>query len=114
MNPDKFLPLIVKAANLAADTCRRAFIGCVAVRKDGAIVASRNSSIWPPIPYPLAHAEARALRKAGAGAIVFVGRIRKDGSIGLAKPCSRCYQALKHHDVRRVYYTVSDNQWAVL
>lgn len=60
------------------------------------------------------HAEMMALLKArsldidfGKSAL-FVCRIRKDGSIGMAKPCEACSEMIKTMGVRDIYYTTND------
>ena len=82
-------------------------VGAVAIRRDGAVVQSRNGSAQEPIPE--AHAEFRVLRKAGRGAIVYVARVRKDGSLGLARPCERCQTLIKQLDAE-VYYVTDDGE----
>ncbi len=41
---------------------------------------------------------------------IMVARIRKDNSLGLAKPCASCEEALKYSKIRNVYYTTNDGQ----
>lgn len=87
--------LIERAAEVAQrfnNDVRAHAIGAVAVRRDGAIVSARNGP--SQTPEPCVHAEYRVLRKAGWGAEVFVARMRKDGSLGMAKPCEYCAAAL--------------------
>lgn len=59
------------------------------------------------------HAECRCLRKMGHGGIMFVARVRKDGSVGNAKPCGGCALAARHKGVR-IVYTINDNSWGTL
>jgi cytidine deaminase len=82
---------------------RRFYVGAVAIRKDGAIVTARNELVEIPT-YP-GHAEARLMRKAGYGAIVFVARVLRNGDLALAKPCPRCQSVMRNHGVKKVYYT---------
>jgi len=87
--------LIERAAHVAQrynGDLRAHAIGAIAIRRDGTLVYARNGS--SRMPEPEAHAECRVLRKAGWGAEIFVARMRKDGSIGLAKPCEYCQAAL--------------------
>jgi deoxycytidylate deaminase len=110
-----YLRLASKVANVSIDTCRKAFIGCIAVRKDGAIVSSRNSATRNPTgPAPVSHAERKVLKKSGYGATLYVARVRRDGSIGCAKPCARCRASMRSMGVERVYYTISPDEWAWL
>ena len=59
------------------------------------------------------HAEVDALKNSGEtnGAKIFVARITKGGNIGLAKPCPRCYEAIKESGIKKVYYTTSTGEW---
>lgn len=99
-------------ADLTSDKNRKAFIGAISVRKDGAIVKSRNASIYlPEGKVPSSHAEARVMRKSGFGATVYVSRVKRDGSLAMAKPCSHCMASLKSRGVDMVYWTVSNNEW---
>lgn len=87
---------------------REYLLGAVAIRTDGVIVSSKNgpaNNVFPPC-----HAEARVLRKAGAGAILYVARVRRgDGSWGLAMPCKACMRLIRRRHVVAVYYTVTDD-----
>lgn len=96
------------AAKIATkrDDKRTFKIGAVAIRKDGAIVGARNE--WVNIPAPSGHAEARLMRKAGYGSIVYVARVMANGTFGMAKPCDRCMAILMCRGVKCVYYTTYD------
>jgi deoxycytidylate deaminase len=59
------------------------------------------------------HAEADAIMKLLkeakldrlAGADIHVSRVRKNGSVGMAKPCKHCTALIEAVGIRRVYYT---------
>jgi len=94
-------------------------IGSVAIRNDGALVASCNG---PAILYcenkkrsfPEAHAEIRLSKKIDVGSTVFVVRVRKcDGQYGHAKPCKECRTVLKAKGVKRVYFTIGPTRYGV-
>ena len=56
------------------------------------------------------HAEEAALRKAGSRAknsTMYVFRIKKNGMLGMAKPCSYCQVLIKRHKVRKVIYSIT-------
>ena len=58
------------------------------------------------------HAEEVALKKAGRralGASMYVIRIRKDGSYGMAMPCPKCQKLLEHMGIAKVKW--SDDSW---
>lgn len=103
------LMLAVDAARLDADRKRRAYVGAVGLRPDGAVVRSRNGSAVKVSPH--AHAEARLLRKCGAGSQVFVARVLKSGETAMARPCSRCRAALRARGITFVTYTTGQGSY---
>jgi len=109
----QLLKVAGEVANLSADRMRKSFMGAVAVRRDGVLVYSRNGSTTPfmPTKTPSIHAEQRLLRKTGDGATIYVARLKRDGSFGMAKPCPRCMAGLKARRVEMVYYTISATEW---
>ena len=80
-------------------------VGAAILRDDGAIVVSRNERSQEPCPS--AHAEARALRKAGAKpALVVVARVRKGaGGLAMSRPCADCAAKLRAAGAREVWFT---------
>lgn len=79
-------------------------LGAIALRKDGVYVYSKNSLVQTPSP--TGHAEARILKKAGTGAILWVARVYRDGGWAMAKPCTTCQTLIKNKGVKRVYYPI--------
>lgn len=111
------LHLLEVASQIAmptTDRVRKALIGAIAIRRDGTLVSSRNISTTPHycVKTPSAHAERRLLRKCDYGATVYVSRVRRDGSLAMAKPCSRCMSALRSRGVVMVYWTVNNEEWS--
>lgn len=55
------------------------------------------------------HAELQALLRCKDKQVhtLYVARVLKDGSIGMAKPCAGCVEALKAFGVEKVVYTLS-------
>ncbi len=107
---------LLKIAGEVADPTtqphRKAFLGAVAIRRDGTLVYSRNGiTIRPDQRQPSAHAEARVLRKAGYGSVVYVCRVNRKGEYLLAKPCVSCMNALRSRGVEMVYWSISNNEW---
>ena len=47
------------------------------------------------------------------GATVYVARINKNGKWRMSKPCSMCHEAMKFAGIKKVVYTISDNEWGV-
>ncbi len=76
-------------------------LAAVGIRDDGVVVWSINGQSMGT--NPRCHAEARLLRKLGRGGIVYVARVRKDGSIGCAKPCPHCERLLRSNRTKVVY-----------
>lgn len=81
------------------------------MRSDGVLVIGVNGPARDRMPK--AHAEARLCRKLDYYGDVFVAR-KNLGGFALAKPCPNCEKALRLRRVRRVYYTISDNEYGVL
>jgi tRNA(Arg) A34 adenosine deaminase TadA len=107
-----YLNLAAEVADLTVDIHRKAFVGAVAIRRDGVIVSTRNAGIRNPTERcPAAHAEARLCRKSGMRAIIYVARVRRDGSLALACPCETCFAYLKSMGAEAVYYTISNTEW---
>lgn len=99
---------------------RHFYIGCVGVREDGVVVASKNgatkfSSIVAHYELlPNSHAEGRVLRKLGRNGTLYVARVaRKDGSFAMSRPCRMCQNRIKSAGVKKVYYSISDNQYGL-
>jgi deoxycytidylate deaminase len=54
------------------------------------------------------HAEVSALISADTsvnGGIAYIYRERKDGSLGLARPCNNCYVSLKKAGIKKIVYS---------
>lgn len=106
----KYLDLAIRIAKGGSED-RNYLIGCVSLRTDGAIVVAPNS--WTKEPEPKAHAESRCLNKSGLGATLWVARICRDGQLAMAKPCKKCQALIRNKKVKRVYYTISNNEYGV-
>lgn len=64
---------------------------------------------------PTAHAEARLAKKLDVGSVVYVARVRCDnGKLAMSKPCPHCERILKNRGVKRVTYTIGENEFGVL
>lgn len=48
------------------------------------------------------------------GATIYVARIRRDGSYGLAKPCLTCREFLANVGVKRAYFTQYNGELGVI
>jgi cytidine/deoxycytidylate deaminase-like protein len=108
----QLLTIAGQVADISVDIKRKAFVGAVAIRRDGTMVMSRNGSTpWPNGKSPSCHAEKKCLRKSGYGSTVYVARVKRDGSFALAKPCCHCMPALRAMGVEMVYWTVNNTEW---
>ena len=58
------------------------------------------------------HAEVGAIlgmaREKTTGATMYVARIGKTGELKMSKPCEMCQQVLAHVGVKKVYYSIDD------
>ena len=109
------------AANIARDSTqpkamghsdkKQFLLGAVAIRTDGATVVSTN--ILTQTPHASAHAEARVLKKADQGCVLYVARVLRNGVWALSKPCCNCQKLIRSRRVARVYYTICENEFGV-
>lgn len=97
---------------LSKDDNRHFSLGCLGARSDGKIVTALNS----PSDRQMReiHAEFKLSRKLDVGSIVYISRVLKNNSFAMAKPCFSCEKALRSKGVKKVYYTISDNEFGVL
>ncbi len=98
---------------------RNFWLGCVGIREDGKIVSAKNGSVFSTETdnyqhLPNSHAEGRVLRKLGKGGIIFVSRIHKIGmEYAMSYPCAMCQTRIKAFNVKKVYYTINDEQYGI-
>lgn len=107
--------MLEAAAFLAANTKDRSknfFHGCIVQRDDGAFVRSVNST-FVENKTPPAHAEARALRKAGRGGILWVARVSRDGEWATSRPCPNCSALIINKGIKKVYYTIAPGEYGI-
>lgn len=91
----------------AGDPKRQFLLCSIGIRKDGAVVISRNER--SVCRNPAAHAEARLVRKLGFDApMILVVRILKNGDLAMAKPCPDCERALRAYRVKKIFYTTEN------
>jgi tRNA(Arg) A34 adenosine deaminase TadA len=88
-------------------------LGGIAIRNDGAMVSAVNSISQEPDRR--AHAEYRLAQKIDTGSTIYVARVRLlNGEFAMAKPCHACEKILRSKRVRKIYYTISNNEYGVL
>lgn len=119
----EYLKLAAEKAKPTSDLdyLKNFWLGCVGVRSDGVIVTSKNMGISSPDlhnfkPDPRTHAEGKVCRKMdkyGDG-VLYVARIAKVGEgLAMARPCNYCQPLIKAYNIKRVYYTINNNQYGV-
>lgn len=104
----------IAAATAVSKSDRRAFVlGAIGIRRDGAMVKALNSPT--EAPNRQVHAEKRLCSKLDHGAEVYVCRIRLDTlNFGMARPCDACMKALIHRNVKKIYYTITPNEFGII
>lgn len=110
-NPRKFLKLAAKIARIKLDG-RHFYHGAVAIRSDDVMVAACNGA--PKQPCRQHHCESRIARKLDRGSVVYLTRTLANGEWANSKPCADCERALRRAYVKRIYYTVSADEWACM
>ncbi len=92
-------------------------LGAVGIRADGKIVKSVNGSTpsfnapHSKANEPSIHAEYKLCRKLTAYSKVYVARIDRSGNWAMAKPCQGCMLMLQAKGIKRIFYTISPNEY---
>lgn len=110
--PKKLESAIEVAQNSLGKTGKGFILAAVGVRTDGATVVSVNG--WNTDVEPKHHAEGRAARKLNTGSVLYVARVKKDGSVGMSKPCGACQALLKARGICEVHFTIDEASWGTL
>lgn len=90
---------------------RKWWLGAIIVDASGVMVGSGTNSVSygtddPPFS---CHAEEAALEYLqGPGHTIYVARVRRSNTIGLARPCANCVAQLRHAGVQRAVWTGVD------
>lgn len=87
-------------------------LAAVGVRADGANVVSVNG--WNVDVEPKHHAEGRVVRKLDVGAVLYIARVKKDGTVAMAKPCPACQALLRSRRVSEVHFTIDEGSWGTM
>ncbi len=115
--------LIKLAAEIAIPTKdndqRHYWLGAVGKRSDGVIVSARNGSVVISnssiaTTFPQAHAEYRCIKKMDSGGIVYVARVLRNGQLGLSKPCKDCEGSMRARGIKKVCYSINDDEYGTL
>lgn len=132
MNTTKYFNLAKNASSFS--DYPRVHIGAILVYKNKVIANGCNTTKTNPIQYkynhyreqdndrgydvdshlPTIHAEIKCLIDTKdididwSKVFIFVYRQLRNGQIGLSRPCSACYQALKDRGIKHLYYTTEN------
>lgn len=105
----KYYKLARKMSMKSDHKCK---LGAVLVYKGNVVSAGYNQLKTHPKsthPYKSTHAELAVILNSKlndlSGCDMYIYRQKKDGSLGLSKPCTYCTKLLKMYNVRNVYYT---------
>ncbi len=104
--------LAAKAACKETTHRRKALIGAVGVRNDGAVVSAKN--LPNPNLNPRVHAEYLLCRKLDDNAVVFVVRLTRTGVYGNSRPCIHCQIAMRQKGIKKCYYTINETEYGVM
>lgn len=91
---------------------RSFYLASIGIRGDGAMVKATNAPSQERSRY--VHCEHRLAKKLDVGATVFVVRVKANGEFGMAKPCEDCQKILRFKGVKKVYYTVNNNEYKIM
>ena len=106
---------LAKEVAKCGDCCeakRNYRLGAVGIRTDGVIVASSN--ITTRQPQKEAHAEYRVCQKLDVGSTIYVVRIGEFNRLRLARPCRDCQLMMKNGGIKKVYYSINENEYGVI
>lgn len=105
--------LLELARTIAETSFSRYRVGCVIARKTQPMYLACNDMLKThPDRDPRGMcAEFKAINRATtdiANMDIYVVRIKRDGSPGLAKPCVNCERDIRERSIRRVIYSTSE------
>jgi len=120
---ERYIQLALELARLHGDH-KDQLHGAVLVRGSRVINVGWNAQRYHSLAnrfcnqqgvYKLLHAEASAISGVDdcSGADIYVARYKK-GKAALSKPCYVCEGLLRHLKIRRVFYSISDDEIGVL
>lgn len=107
------------AKKLAVKSNHRAHpLGSVLVQKNRVISVGFNTlrtHTKSNNNFKTTHAEFSALFgidfKATRGSILYVVRIKKDGSVGMSRPCTFCQELIQAAGIKGVFYSIDNNPY---
>ena len=109
------------AISAASKSIYKFKLGCAIVYKNRIISIGYNKNKTHPksnTDHNTIHAELDAIIKVWdedlSDCFLYVCRIKKDNSFGLAKPCYWCMNLIREKNIRNVYHTDNNNRWIKL
>lgn len=106
------------AKNISKFSNHRVRVGAVICKNRPISAACNRAKTHPKFADPYKsvrgsiHAEIRAIINCGCedlkGGTVYVYREHKDGTPGMARPCSSCLDTLEEVGIKKIYYTISE------
>lgn len=102
--------LVPQLLELHPRSVRKATVLAIVYKRTKIISFGFNRRIIEKVVHPCysVHAEESALRKAGrraVGATMYIVRVRRDGTYGLARPCNYCSDIINRSGIVKVTYT---------
>jgi len=106
----------VAAPGHSGDKQKHYWLGCIGERNDGAVVVAKN--LYCNCAKKEVHAEHRVMKKMDKGGVLYVTRVHKAGfpdtlNFAMARPCFSCEFSIRAKKVKKVYYTINNNQFGV-
>ena len=98
-------------------------LSAILVKKNRMREAAVNSRKTHPLlsnfySFPFLHAESSVIIKHGIsnceGYILYVIRILKNNNLALAKPCFACQKLIQSVGIKRVYYSINNDEYNLL
>lgn len=118
----RYPKFLVEAAKMAVpvidDDSRAYWLGAVGVRTDGAVVMSRNGTVFSTVRsnyriIPGNHAECRVLRKMSCYGVLYVSRVSHTYTLAMSRPCEVCQVKIRSKKISKVYYSINNFQYGV-
>jgi len=84
-----------------------------AIQSCGINKRTNDPEFHPNLPWLSEHAEAAAIRKARrtVGATIYIARVNKRGNLRMSRPCSGCMDALRKAGIKKIVYTIDQEEY---
>ena len=108
---NKYLRLALGVAIAGRTKEKSHHLGAIGIRQDGSVVSSHNTRSLNR--NGLVHAESKVIRKAGRGCTLYIVRVAANNKMTMGKPCQICQRVIKQNKVKKVVYSISENEYGV-